>query len=95
MSPKWTHPGRVAQSAEHAPEKRGVTGSTPVPATRFGRAKPARERADATNARPPPRIRSRPLIVLGSDAVGFFDLLEELADLTRTESTVTAEGADC
>ena len=25
--------GRVAQSAEHAPEKRGVTGSTPVPAT--------------------------------------------------------------
>ena len=26
--------GRVAQSAEHTPEKRGVTGSTPVPATR-------------------------------------------------------------
>ncbi len=25
--------GRVAQSAEHTPEKRGVTGSTPVPAT--------------------------------------------------------------
>jgi hypothetical protein len=25
--------GRVAQLAEHAPEKRGVTGSTPVPTT--------------------------------------------------------------
>src|SRR3954452_4058532 len=25
--------GRIAQLAEHAPEKRGVTGSTPVPAT--------------------------------------------------------------
>ena len=30
---KSNHPGRVAQSAEHTPEKRGVTGSTPVPAT--------------------------------------------------------------
>ena len=29
-----SRPGRVAQSAEHAPEKRGVTGSTPVPATK-------------------------------------------------------------
>ncbi|MCU1360861.1 MAG: hypothetical protein JWN99_2150, partial [Ilumatobacteraceae bacterium] len=27
--------GRVAQSAEHTPEKRGVTGSTPVPATQM------------------------------------------------------------
>ena len=26
-------PGRVAQLVEHTPEKRGVTGSTPVPAT--------------------------------------------------------------
>src|SRR5581483_10479657 len=26
-------PGRVAQLAEHAPEKRGVAGSTPAPAT--------------------------------------------------------------
>ena len=30
--------GRVAQLAEHAPEKRGVTGSTPVPTTRVARA---------------------------------------------------------
>ena len=35
--------GRVAQSAEHTPEKRGVTGSTPVPATkRQGRSRPVR-----------------------------------------------------
>ena len=27
--------GWVAQSVEHTPEKRGVTGSTPVPATNF------------------------------------------------------------
>jgi hypothetical protein len=29
-----TH-GRVAQLVEHAPEKRGVTGSTPVPTTTY------------------------------------------------------------
>ena len=30
----FTHLGRVAQSAERPPEKRKVTGSTPVPTTR-------------------------------------------------------------
>jgi hypothetical protein len=29
----WTANGRVAQLAEHTPEKRGVTGSTPVSTT--------------------------------------------------------------
>ena len=36
-NPVWTandDHGRVAQLVEHAPEKRGVTGSTPVPTTR-------------------------------------------------------------
>src|SRR5688572_16981082 len=33
--PHTGSPGRVAQLAEHAPEKRGVAGSTPAPATDF------------------------------------------------------------
>ena len=32
--PRDNEPGRVAQLVEHTPEKRGVTGSTPVSTTR-------------------------------------------------------------
>ena len=67
--------GRVAQSAEHTPEKRGVTGSTPVPATSDTREARSADRASRRSRSPSraPQRRSGLFVLL--------DLLEEAADL--------------
>ena len=65
--PSGFHPGRVAQLVERAPEKREVTGSTPVPAT----LRQSRRMAPPTTAGG----------ATPSEFLVLFDLVEELANL--------------
>src|SRR5215510_10169309 len=87
-------PGRVAQLAEHTPEKRGVDGSTPSPATSEHHDARARDETVQTANDPGMRPGRSATMPADLDLGSFLDLLQEPPNLRRPEAPVASKGPD-